>query len=523
VLRVAFSAGEADSQIRIGLTTHRYLHLSRRAIGFDQQNIHRGMSPVGNDLCYDLFRYLNPAGEILMQAQMRFLALFLLIVTEAAFATVRTEGVQAVAPQSPTPCSAIGELRALAPQLTLFTNPRTGDELEYTVIGDGADSDEVIVMFPGTGSILPDWPVQMLTNSASSPLITQNFTYSPAEDGVISLCHSHHIVLFDYPGVGYSSLSSEVSSDQIANDVDALLDNAALIYDIRTDVVNPLGWSLGTANALKYAFLAPNANPARTIDNLVLIATKPGGNTDGFVDGNQASCINTMFDALKTPASVKNRLNDMLQQAVFELLFPYHGQTPYNGLASSCNAAIEYPDTIALSVAPNCQPTDLCGRNEAYEVGNRQTVPWSITDGVNQDLYNQERSIDWDYSLCYCSAATNNFQSTGCSCSVSPKMTQENGGMCQTTSAQPNAPQSNNCVPISMSGRITVLNGPEDLLIQYTYGRELVTAYQQEYGSTKAAIATYPGSDGAGHGVMLQHPKWVQEHIWTALHPNAAP
>jgi hypothetical protein len=64
---------------------------------------------------------------------------------------------------------------------------------------------------------------------------------------------------------------------------------------------------------------------------------------------------------------------------------------------------------------------------------------------------------------------------------------------------------STNCVALSIDGKINVINGPEDLFIQYLYGEELVTAYQQMYGANAATIATYPGSDGAGHGVLLQH------------------
>ncbi len=30
-------------------------------------------------------------------------------------------------------------------------------------------------------------------------------------------------------------------------------------------------------------------------------------------------------------------------------------------------------------------------------------------------------------------------------------------------------------------------------------------------------LVTYEGTDGAGHGVLLQHPKWVQEQVYAAL------
>lgn len=64
---------------------------------------------------------------------------------------------------------------------------------------------------------------------------------------------------------------------------------------------------------------------------------------------------------------------------------------------------------------------------------------------------------------------------------------------------------------------MTVINGPEDLLIQHTYGAELVSAYQQQYGTAKATLVTYGGNEGAGHAVLIQHPKWTQVQLFAAL------
>jgi hypothetical protein len=111
------------------------------------------------------------------------------------------------------------------------------------------------------------------------------------------------------------------------------------------------------------------------------------------------------------------------------------------------------------------------------------------------------------------------FNSTKCSCSGNaPEMSENNGGVCQTISTgttQPNAPISTNCVSLN-TGRITVINGLEDLYIQHTYGDELVAAYQQMYGAGRATIVTYPG--GAGRGVLLEHPMWTQEQIFKAIY-----
>ena len=140
-------------------------------------------------------------------------------------------------------------MRASREDLSVATNPRTGYAIEYAVIGDGAASDELIVMFNGTGGIFPDWPVQMITNSAYSPKISGTTAYNSDEDREVSLCHDYRLVLFDYPGVGNSQSSDEVTFDQIADDVDAMLEDISDRYGLSTDQVNLVGWSLGTLAA----------------------------------------------------------------------------------------------------------------------------------------------------------------------------------------------------------------------------------------------------------------------------------
>jgi len=90
-------------------------------------------------------------------------------------------------------------------------------------MGDDAISDEVIVMFNGTGEIVPDWRIQMITNSKASPKIVETEAYDPLEDGLSSICHDYWLVMFDYPGVGNSPLLGNVTFDDISNDVDAML------------------------------------------------------------------------------------------------------------------------------------------------------------------------------------------------------------------------------------------------------------------------------------------------------------
>ena len=88
--------------------------------------------------------------------------------------------------------------------------------------------------------------------------------------------------MFDYPGVGESPLLGNVTLDDISNDADAMLDEIAKVYHIPTDKVDPLGWSLGSVAALKYAFVAPPSNPKRKIKNLVLTRPSLAGTPTAF-------------------------------------------------------------------------------------------------------------------------------------------------------------------------------------------------------------------------------------------------
>ncbi len=419
--------------------------------------------------------------------------------------------------RNPIPCSAIRNLRELGSELTFFNNARTGDELEYTVIGDAAISSELLVMFPGTGQTLADWPVQMLTDARQSPKIVDTLAYSRTEEGAVSLCHSYRILLFDLPGVGKGQLHGSVTGNQKANDVDAILDDAARTYGIPTSRVDLVGWSLGTADELKYVLLAPKATPSRTIRNVVLIATKPGGNTDGFVDGHQAQCVSTVLNALKSAPGKDRRLANQLKKYAFELIFPYKNQRPYDGLDSGCTATVNDDGEVNLNVDTDCALRPECRKSVADELLNQKAWPWSLTDGVSPQLYVQQRQQNLDYSVCYCGSADSNFQTSDCHCSQKPEMSETNGALCQTTSNPPDKPVSTHCAPLTMSGSMTVINGPEDLYIQHTYGKALVDAYQEEFGIGKARLVTYTGADGAGHGILLQHPKWVQAQIWSAL------
>ena len=225
-----------------------------------------------------------------------------------------------------------------------------------------------------------------------------------------------------------------------------------------------------------------------------------------------------MLQGLQTATG---QLESTLRDNLFELTFPYVDQPPYNGIDSGCTATIDTTnETVKLNVEPDCPIDGECGRNFANEAANGETVPWSLTGGVDNTVFNEQRDFDHDWNFCYCAHANADFTSKDCSCSGPVEMSDTNGGVCQTVSTgitTPNLPLTSNCLPLNFMGQLTVINGFEDLFIQWTYGQALVTGIQATLGASKAAIFTYPGSDGAGHGVMLQHPRWTQQQIFDAL------
>ena len=417
----------------------------------------------------------------------------------------------------PVACADLTSLRELGPDLAVVKNDRTGNSLEYIIVGDGADSREVIVMFPGTGGILPDWPTQMITNATVSPGIVDTESYNPQENTDVSLCHSYRLLLFDYAGVGDGTAAIEQTFDSVASDVDALLNDATARYGISTSDIDVLGWSLGTHAAMKFTFLSAASSPDRHIHDVVLIATRPGGATDGLATGNQAQCVSELLTALDQDQPSDFRFT--LQTDAFKLTFPYQMQAPYDGADSGCLAQIDDESVTFNVMLDECLPGSQCWKMYLDQLFNRYTTPWSSTNGVPHDVYVNQRAFDHDWNICYCAGAAPDFTSEDCSCSEAVDISSTNGGVCQCHIGpdEPQSPICANCVDLKNRDRLTVINGYEDLFIQWTYGQELVRAYQAQYGDGKAELVTYPGADGAGHGILLQHPAWTQEQIYAAL------
>ena len=453
-----------------------------------------------------------------MQRAMQRIGLVIAVILALAAAPVVRAAPNGVAQyKSPVACASLFTLRRLASRLTLVRNPRTGDTFEYVVVGDAAKSSDLIVLFPGTGETIPDWPIQMLTNRQSSPLIAGTLGYVAKQDSAASLCHDYRLVLFDYPGVGMGSRKGPLTGDRIANDVDAMLDDIGVRYRIPTNVIDPLGWSLGTHLAEKFALDEPASNPGRSINNIILIATRPGGGSGAVTDGNQAACIVSMLTAAQSPHS--RALTRRMDMDLFRLTFASADQPPFDGVDSGCHATVDAANqSVALTMTPDCPMGSECRKSMVAQIADRLVWPWRRTDGISHDVFNQERDFDLDWNVCWCPTAGPDFTSTGCTCSAPPRQSARNGGVCQTATSgagSPNDPVTSNCAHLTFTGRLTVINGRQDLYVQWTYGRALVRGMQQSLGPDKARLVTYPGS--AGHGVLMQFPAWTQQQIEGAM------
>ncbi|HVA34461.1 MAG TPA: alpha/beta hydrolase [Candidatus Baltobacteraceae bacterium] len=407
------------------------------------------------------------------------------------------------------PCSQLSTLRALHRDLVYLRNPRTGDGVEYLVVGDGAKGNDVLVYFPGTGQILPGWPAQLITNSTYSPKIASVPGFRKNQDGKVSLCHDYRLVFFDYPGVGRTKAVT-FTKDDVASDVDAMLEDVAVKFGISTDSVDPVGWSLGTTNALKYAFLSPVSRPSRTIHNVILYSAHGGGSVQAGGSGS-ASCVQTLFEASLTASG---SLATLIKEDLTELIFPFKGQGPnQNGTHSGCRAHVGR-SSVHLSVTPVCNAFNGCTQYIDDYLADINTSPWRITKGLDDEVYTQEREQSGDWNVAYCAQALSNFTSGECTAYGTIQQSSTNGGICKTNTTNTNKPLSLACNALAISGKVTLLDGYEDLLVQWTYDRALSDGLNR----AKAGLATYKIYPGAtGHGILIQHPRWTQAMTYAAM------
>lgn len=390
-----------------------------------------------------------------------------------------------------------------------------------------ADSaSNALVFFNGTSGVMSDWPLEMVKSSAGS------------------LCEDHTLVFFDYPGIGGTPVASYTAFgfDGFARDVDALLDyvDAELGLGRKIETVHPLGWSLGSLAALRFAGLAAangyGPNDSRRIGNVLLIATKPGGDLFSGVwswvepaHGHQGSCVTQVTAALQN----QTYYQDHVKRAMVGLLFPYvytksgATQGPYLAVDDErlCVASSITTDGVTLKdavkdlgIETECEAREgPCRKVALGYFENRRFHPYRNDNGLPLPVYQRQRQIvrDWNYAVCV--GASSDWRSTDCARNqAQPSADLHNGGVCVTVA--PKGLDSPDvlgaCLPLShITGRLVVINGREDLFIQHDYGRVVADAYRA--AGVSAAYHLYPGS--AGHGVLLTDPDWVGSIVYGAM------
>jgi pimeloyl-ACP methyl ester carboxylesterase len=415
-----------------------------------------------------------------------------------------------------------------------------------------------VVFFNGTSQITPDWPAEMLVSPGAA------------------LCNHAALVFFDYPGVGGTTYPGEAAFtfDKVAETVYDLLASLKSSGALTIGQVDPAGWSLGTAAALKFGTLAAHNESFRksgmSIGAFFLIGVKAGGDIHssttvsplscgkGAQDamqsqaplpeagtgityypaiGNQAMCATSVLDQLLVKADYEAALQ--IKNEFAKLTFPYvesgSQQAPYGtgDPATVCAATISGLEVEALcniaadkpvETACDASASSLCATTLALFDANREERPY--IDNISYDDYYGERAMifHFDYATCS-SASTTAWQSTGCQ--FNPHQTGNqlyepqlvvDGSPCITvqTVSENAAPVVQSCPGISRAPfagvKFYVWNGQQDLLIRNDYGKALCN-----WLADNNFPCTYHSFANAGHAVLFTYASTLYQEMATAL------
>jgi pimeloyl-ACP methyl ester carboxylesterase len=418
-----------------------------------------------------------------------------------------------------------------------------------------------VVFFNGTSQVAPDWPAEMLVSSNAA------------------LCNHAALVFFDYPGIGGTAYpgATAFTFDKVAETVYDLLASLKSSGALAIKQVDPAGWSLGTASAVKFGTLAAHnvsfKNSGMSIGTFFLIAVKPGGDIHSSTTvtplpcasgtriaepapepepearttyypavGNQAMCATSVLDQLLVRADYAAALT--IKNEFAKLTFPYvdtgKQQAPYgtgapaticaatvSGLEveSLCNLATDQPIETACDASA---ASSLCNTTLALLDANREESPY--LDDISYDDYFSERAMIFHFDYATCSSASSTaWQSTGCQ--FNPNQTGNqlynaqlivDGSPCLTvqTTSENAAPTIQSCPGLShapFSGvKFYVWNGQEDLLVRNDYGKALCTWLTNNHFP-----CTYHSFANAGHGVLFTYATTIFQEMATALASSA--
>lgn len=330
-----------------------------------------------------------------------------------------------------------------------------GLAVRFLAVQPGTNATEypTVVFFDGTSQITPDWPVGMLVSATGA------------------LCDQGALVFFDYPGVGGTTYPGDLSFtfDKVSETVYGLLSSLTTSGSLQVTRVDPAGWSLGTASALKFATLA-GYNAAfkasgMSIGSLFLIATKSGGDLHSSpaaapstcstsstgeatapgaaraaaattyypAIGNQAMCATTLLGQMLTEADYEAGVE--LKQEFGKITFPYVYQVPAGGAKSPLGTNVsqlpygsgdpsnicamslgDYGITIkslcdlkngwSLTTQCDALPDSVCASTLTLLDKNREEAPY-LNDISYKDYYGERQMIfHFDYAVCDSASST---------------------------------------------------------------------------------------------------------------------
>lgn len=443
-----------------------------------------------------------------------------------------------------------------------------GQSIHYLAVQPGTSSTgyPTIVFFNGTSQVIPDWPTGMLVSSSSS------------------LCDQAALVFFDYPGVGGTTYPGETSFtfDKVSETVYDLLSSLTSNGDLAVTEVDPAGWSLGTAAAIKFATLAGYnqsfQSSGMSIGKLFLIATKSGGDlqssaattpsscTTGAAGskasrrtaqasglgttyypatGNQAMCATSVFNQLLTKTSYEAGVK--IRNAISQLMFPYVYQAPLGNTQSPYGSGD--PSTVCAATLSEVAVESLCNLEENTPIetqcdaskssacttatslfdANREEKPY--VDAISFDAYYGERAMIFHYDYAYCSSAsTTSWESTNCQLNSNQSGEKlyntalaVDGSPCLTvnTTSEDASPTIQSCTGLSKA--------PNFHGVQvYIWNGEEDLLIRHDYGKVFCDWltsfnfdCTYHTFANAGHGVPFDEASTIYEEMSAALAASA--
>jgi pimeloyl-ACP methyl ester carboxylesterase len=319
-----------------------------------------------------------------------------------------------------------------------------------------------VVFFNGTSQIAPDWPAQLLVATSSA------------------LCNHAALVFFDYPGIGGTAYAGDTAFtfDNVSATVYDLLAALSSSHALKVGVVDPAGWSLGTASAIKFGVLAAHNQSFKasgmSIGSFLLIAANSGGdlhssttvtpatcgtikagaaaavgtepaangaNAANIADianaaltyfpaiGNQAMCATSVLDQLLVETTYVAGRDIKAEFA--RLTFPYQFEVPAGQQQSPygagnpptvCATTLSGPAVAALCNLQTATPIESqCAASATSECSNTLALLEAnreqspYLDDIAYDVYFGEREMSFSFAYASCSSASaTSWQSTNC-------------------------------------------------------------------------------------------------------------